>query len=448
MLDEDAGEAKEPAKEGVWEGAQAETEKQRDPPVTGEGMESAPEGDRGLSAERTGTETREEIAEPELVRPEQVNVGTDENSGTRTREDHEPGAAPDEDRGPAVDGLQVADRRQTDGAAQGTESGRRTLSVTERDDQSGTVDQTGVNKTAPEAARRTPEIPIEVDGNQIRGARILSGVKKLFEPYRSTIAGLERQVAVIRFEASPESSPDWQSRMEASRVSAEQKVKSFKYLGYEPNQIRLPSDASPAQFSDVLAQLGEDQSTSGIIVQFPPPPNLRYVVQDLAPAKDVDALVNTSPQVACATAEGIWRVVEPFTDTTDNVAVVGSRGFVGRGVVHFLQEKGVDPLQLEDGDDLTRVRDAEIIVSATGQPGILGSDHVRPYHRLVVDSGFVPRQGGISGDVRSEVYDVPQHITPVPGGIGPVEMAVLMERMTRIDVDPEIPGWRLSRRNN
>ncbi|TDD87008.1 hypothetical protein E1293_08655 [Actinomadura darangshiensis] len=320
--------------------------------------------------------------------------------------------------------------------------------VSEWDEQSGNVDQTGADETAPEGSRRTPEIPIQMDGNQIRGAKILGGVKELFEPYRSTIAGLERQVAVIRFEASPEASPDWQSRMEASRVSAEQKVKSFNYLGYEPNHILLPSDASAEQFADVLAQLGEDQSTSGIIVQFPPPPRLREVVQDLAPAKDVDALVNTSPQEACATAEGIWRVVEPFTDETHNVAVVGSRGFVGRGVVHFLQQNGIDPLELEEGDDLTRVREAEIIVSATGRPGILGSDHVRPHHLLVVDSGFVPRQGGVSGDVRSEVYGVPQHITPVPGGIGPVEMAVLMERMAKIDVDPENPGWRLTRRSD
>ncbi|WP_149826077.1 hypothetical protein [Streptomyces tailanensis] len=83
-------------------------------------------------------------------------------------------------------------------------------------------------------------------------------------------------------------------------------------------------------------------------------------------------------------------------------------------------------MELDVGDDLRRVRDADIVVSVTGTPGILGPDHLRPHHRFVVDSGFVPQpDGSVKGGVQRAAYDISQHLTPVPGGIGPVEMATL-----------------------
>jgi methylenetetrahydrofolate dehydrogenase (NADP+)/methenyltetrahydrofolate cyclohydrolase len=82
------------------------------------------------------------------------------------------------------------------------------------------------------------------------------------------------------------------------------------------------------------------------------------------------------------------------------------------------------------------------VVSAVGNPHFLTEQHIRPHHRLVVDSGFLPQDdGSIAGDIAPSARQVPQYITPVPGGIGPVEMAVLMERMVRLDVDPAREPW-------
>ncbi|MER7164910.1 tetrahydrofolate dehydrogenase/cyclohydrolase catalytic domain-containing protein [Micromonospora sp. NPDC000207] len=235
---------------------------------------------------------------------------------------------------------------------------------------------------------------------------------------------------------------DWQARTNASRISAEQKVVNFTKIGLDVDHLVLPARVAPAQFAATIKRANVDPTVTAIIVQQPVPARLRQFVQDIAPHKDIDALTENSHQQVCATAEGIWRVVQPFVRDAPAVAVVGARGFVGRGVVHRLVEHGHDPLLLDLGNDLAAVRDADIVISVTGSPGLLGLEHIRPEHRLVVDSGFVPLlDGGVAGDVSPLAAGVPQYITPVPGGIGPVEMAVLVERAVRKELAPDLPPW-------
>ncbi|MET9440159.1 tetrahydrofolate dehydrogenase/cyclohydrolase catalytic domain-containing protein [Streptomyces sp. NPDC006610] len=282
----------------------------------------------------------------------------------------------------------------------------------------------------------------------VSGRDVLAQARALYQGYRSAIEPTGMRVAIIRFTPSPEDPADWHARLEASRVSAEQKVKSFEYLGFRAEHVVLPPGAHRWQFADVLNHYSQDPKTRAIIVQYPPPQQLAPLVARMDPAKDIDALLKTrSPYPACATAEGIYRVAEPFAEDAPAIAVVGSRGFVGQGVVELLRNNGHDPITLDAGDDLRHVRDADIVISVTGNPGILGPDHLRPHHRLVIDSGFVPqRDGTVQGDVRREMYGVPQHLTPVPGGIGPVEMATLMERVIRQEVDPQVTPWKVEPR--
>ncbi|POX40886.1 methylenetetrahydrofolate dehydrogenase [Streptomyces sp. Ru73] len=279
----------------------------------------------------------------------------------------------------------------------------------------------------------------------VSGREVLGQARSLYQHYRDAVAPTGKRVAIIRFEPAATDPPEWQARLQASRVSAEQKVKSFEHLGFHADHIVLPPGAGRAQFADVLERCNQDDRTRAVIVQFPPPAHLMPLVQRMDPQKDIDALLkDRSPYRACATAEGISRVVEPFAQDNPAIAVVGAKGFVGQGVVTQLKEMGHRPVELDAGDDLRRVRDADIVVSVTGNPGILGPEHLRPHHRLVVDSGFVPQpDGSVRGDVRRDAYDIPQHLTPVPGGIGPVEMATLMERVVRKEVDPHVTPWQV-----
>ena len=278
----------------------------------------------------------------------------------------------------------------------------------------------------------------------VRGGPVLSGVHSSYDQYRPEIAAAGKKVTIVRFEAHSSSSDAWWARMEASRISAEQKVKNFSRLGFAVDHVVLPDSVSPAEFLDVIQRANEDPAVSGIIVQFPPPEQVNDSIGEIAPEKDFDALLDQeSPYSACATAEGIWRVVEPFAQDQPRIAVVGSNGFVGRGVVRMLEANGHQPIQLDINDDLNRVKEADIVISVTGKPGVLGPEHLRPEHRLVVDSGFVPQRDGgpVRGDVQLEATSIPQHITPVPGGIGPTEMAILMERAVRKEAAPDLPPW-------
>jgi methylenetetrahydrofolate dehydrogenase (NADP+)/methenyltetrahydrofolate cyclohydrolase len=254
---------------------------------------------------------------------------------------------------------------------------------------------------------------------------------------------MKKRISVIRFAAESTDPSLWQRRMQASRVSAEQKVKAFSYLGFHADHQVLAGTTSAADFAALIDSRSEDPVTAAVIVQYPPPPHLAPLVQRLAPEKDIDGLLgDRSPQRACATADGISRIVRPFAQDDPLITVVGGQGFVGGGVVRLLRDDGLRVESLDAGDDLRPVRKADIVVAATGNPHLLTDEHIQPHHRLVVDSGFMPQpDGSIAGDIAPSAQRIPQYITPVPGGIGPVEMAVLLDRIVRQEVDPGRESW-------
>ncbi|HEX3733088.1 MAG TPA: bifunctional 5,10-methylenetetrahydrofolate dehydrogenase/5,10-methenyltetrahydrofolate cyclohydrolase [Mycobacteriales bacterium] len=276
------------------------------------------------------------------------------------------------------------------------------------------------------------------------GSQLLRTIRQSFSHYQSDRRLTEKRVAILRLLAAPYHPPEVHVRAKASRISAEQKVRNLSYLGFEVNHVVLPHDISQASFADRIEDFNTDPNTLGIIVQMPVPEKFNGLIRLIKPEKDIDALLgDESPYPACATAEGIVRVVRPFTADDPTIALVGSKGFVGKGVARLLKADGITPIELDMGDDLTRIHEADIVVSSTGRPRLLGRQHLRPYHRLVVDSGFVPQADGrILSDVRREAFDIPQNITPVPGGIGPVEMAVLMERALERAPGVSVSSWQ------
>lgn len=282
-------------------------------------------------------------------------------------------------------------------------------------------------------------------GNPISGRVIAARVRQR----QPEFAAQQTTVAIVRFDAPLNSDSFEYAKFDAARTSMEQKVKSFEALGCRTEQIpNLPFDIKPPEFEAIIDRLNNDPAIKGIIVQYPVPPKCKKLVEDIAPEKDLDALAANPPFSVPATSEGIVRLVEPFA--ADAVtAVVGARGFVGRGVVSQLLDRGFEVLAIDQSnlgfipEDLLKVRDADIVVSATGQPELLDERHLTPYHRLVVDSGFIKLNEQLYGDVRNSARTIPQNYTPVPGGVGPTEMAVLMERLIRKELDPTVRAWEL-----
>ncbi|HEX6341194.1 tetrahydrofolate dehydrogenase/cyclohydrolase catalytic domain-containing protein [Umezawaea sp.] len=294
------------------------------------------------------------------------------------------------------------------------------------------------------------EVKIHIYENEVSGVEILRQVRAEYAGrFREQIVPLRKKVAVIRMKPAPSAEWQWRARMEASAVSARQKERITTALGFIPEHVELDHNIPVAEFAAVIRGYNSDPSVTAIIVQLPVRQRYRAAVNLIDPRKDIDSILGParSEFPVGATSEGVVRVAEPFLGDKPVVAVVGAKGFVGRGVVSQLGKFDVRIIELDVGDSLARVRDAAVVISVTGQEGILTPELVLPSHRLVVDSGFVPkRTGPPASDVDPRARPIPRQVTPVPGGIGPVEMAILAERLVRKELGSraEVPTWRLT----
>lgn len=306
-------------------------------------------------------------------------------------------------------------------------------------------------------------------GHQVSGRQVLREVKQQLATFQEVLKRKGTKVAIIHFEAPGEATDvNLRTRLKAAGVSTRAKLKTFRDLGVEPLEILKPWRLSEADFVATLSELNEDSSVAGIIVQHPMMPEISRNLYRIAPEKDLDTLTirteslfptpATSEAIlrtaaAFSPSEAIVRTAAPYMDDHPLIAVVGARGFVGRGVVAQFQAQGTAILALDardpgfTPDDLLQVTEADIVISAVGQPEILDERHLRPHHRIVIDCGFSPIGEEIFGDVKKSAYSIPQNITPVPGGIGPTEMAILAERLVQKEVAPDLENWALAKRS-
>jgi methylenetetrahydrofolate dehydrogenase (NADP+)/methenyltetrahydrofolate cyclohydrolase len=205
----------------------------------------------------------------------------------------------------------------------------------------------------------------------------------------------------------------------------------------------LPDTAGQAQVEALVQGLVDDPAVHGILVQLPLPADLdEDAVLALIPAdKDVDGLTVASmgrlvrglPGLVGCTPLGVMRLLERYGVATSGkrAVVIGRSTLVGLPLTLLLARKGTDAtvtLAHSRTPDLREVcREADILVGAAGQAGIITAAHVKP-GAAVVDVGVSRSAAGIAGDVLfDEVQAVAGAITPMPGGTGPMTVACLLE---------------------
>lgn len=278
---------------------------------------------------------------------------------------------------------------------------------------------------------------------QILGGKILKSVKDRCEPYRDYFRG--KLVTIVMFHPPEiETNERILSQYQAAVTSTNQKVKTFEFLDCNVNRVELPATTTEDAFTNVILNAATQENSLGIIVQNPiPERDLRKILSKIPPSLDIDAInENQATFKASATSESIARLIQSFALPDSRVAVVGAGGFVGRGVVRLLEDSQIECIKLDYGDILTRTHEADIVVSCTGEPELLDQRHILPSHRLVVDSGFIPQpDGSVKGDVNRSAYEIPQYLTPVPGGVGPLQMAVLLERIVELHLEQKLEKW-------
>lgn len=275
----------------------------------------------------------------------------------------------------------------------------------------------------------------------IAGRDILADVRRRCERFREDLAG--KKTSLIKFMPPPEADRILRAKYRAAEISATEKLKNFSFLTGAVEYRLLDENTNIIEFRQILNALNRDRDTVAVIVQNPIPLQLLPALSLLSPEKDLDGMLENNPLFpAPATSEAIARLVQSFALESSAVAVVGGRGFVGRGVIRLLEKRGINCFSLDVGDDLLGTWEADIVVSATGQPELLDERHLKPYHRLVVDAGFVPIGNNIIlGDVKRSACDIVQNITPVPGGVGPLQMATLLERLVTVAAGRSIEPW-------
>lgn len=230
-----------------------------------------------------------------------------------------------------------------------------------------------------------------------------------------------------------------------SHVYVRNKHSACAEVGVRSVRHDLPATASRGQVLDLLAQLNADPEIDGYIIQYPVPEHLDFTELLLAmdPAKDADGL---HPMNLGYLALGVPGWPRPCTPqgivellvrngvpiNGRNVVIVGRGPTVGRPLAMLLSLKeehaNATVTQCHTGTEFLPeyTRHADILVAAAGRAGMITADMVKP-GVAVLDVGISRTATGIAGDVAADVWDVAGWVAPVPGGVGPMTIAMLLQ---------------------
>ena len=231
----------------------------------------------------------------------------------------------------------------------------------------------------------------------------------------------------------------------ASQVYVGSKQKASSAAGMNGHVLRLPASASQSELLATIDRLNADPAVHGILVQMPLPRQIdeRAVIARVAPLKDVDGfhpenfglLGQGSPRFVPCTPLGIRELLlHASVETRGAHAVVLGRSLlVGKPMALLLMQKGtggdatVTVCHTATRDPAAFARQADILVVAMGRPGQVTADWIKP-GAVVIDVGIHKRDDGtLCGDVDfAGVSPVASRITPVPGGVGPMTVAMLL----------------------
>jgi methylenetetrahydrofolate dehydrogenase (NADP+)/methenyltetrahydrofolate cyclohydrolase len=225
----------------------------------------------------------------------------------------------------------------------------------------------------------------------------------------------------------------------ASHVYISLKHKAAVEAGIDARDVRLPQDASEGDVLALVDELNRDDEIDGVLVQLPLPAQIEEtrVTYAVAPQKDVDGIhpVNAgnlylgTPLHVPASPAGCMELLAAhgIDPAGEEAIVLGRSEIVGRPVAMLLLQAHatVTMCHSRTQDLASHVRQGDIVVAAVGVPGIVTPEMVKP-GAAVLDVGLTRTEAGIRGDVDPAVAEVAGHLTPMPGGTGPMTIAMLL----------------------
>lgn len=228
----------------------------------------------------------------------------------------------------------------------------------------------------------------------------------------------------------------------ASEVYVGHKAKTCEQLGVYSEVHRLPKNTEESELLVLIQRLNKDPKINGILVQMPVPEHIseKAVIDAISPDKDVDGfhpvsvgnlMIGDHSFLPCTPAGVIELIKRTGTEIAGKHAVViGRSNIVGKPVAMLLlrEHATVTMCHSRTQNMQSITSQADILVVATGRPEMVTRDFVKP-GAIVIDVGINRMENGkLKGDVNfEEVKDVAGHITPVPGGVGPMTITMLMK---------------------
>ena len=231
----------------------------------------------------------------------------------------------------------------------------------------------------------------------------------------------------------------------ASQLYVNNKEKDCEECGFLSLRFDLSEDVSEEELLGRIDKLNKNPAIDGILVQLPLPGSMneRRIIAAIHPEKDVDVfhplnvgrMVQGDPPIWPCTPAGINRILESYGIEVDGkiCVIVGRSDIVGKpmGMLLLHRNGTVIYCHRHTPDLAAMTRQADILIVAAGTPGLIRDDMVKP-GAVVIDVAMNrdPVTGKFTGDVCfDEVKELASHITPVPGGVGPMTRAMLMENV-------------------
>ncbi|MGX9705810.1 bifunctional methylenetetrahydrofolate dehydrogenase/methenyltetrahydrofolate cyclohydrolase FolD [Laceyella tengchongensis] len=226
----------------------------------------------------------------------------------------------------------------------------------------------------------------------------------------------------------------------ASESYVKGKIRASEEVGINSRLIRRESSISERELLELIETLNADPAIHGILVQLPLPDHINpdKVIATISPAKDVDGFTPVSvgnmvigqEALLPCTPHGIMHLLQrsgvPIAGK--HAVVVGRSNIVGKPISLLLQraDATVTMCHSRTADLASHTKQADILIAAVGRPEMLTAEHVKP-GAVVIDVGVNRHDGKLVGDVKfDEVKEIASAITPVPGGVGPMTIAMLM----------------------
>ena len=268
--------------------------------------------------------------------------------------------------------------------------------------------------------------------NLIDGKKISKDIKEELKEEVASLAAQGRKccLAVIQVGNDP-----------ASSVYVGNKKKACAYVGIESLAYELPEDTTEEELLSIIDQLNNDENVHGILCQLPLPKHIHedHVIKAISPKKDVDgfhpqnvgALVIGEPGFVSCTPAGIVQLLKRSNIEMEgkHCVVVGRSNIVGKPMsLLMLRENATVTICHSHTKNLKEIcKEADILIVAIGKPQYIGREYVKE-GAVVIDVGIHrDANNKLCGDVKfDEVEPIASYITPVPGGVGPMTIAMLM----------------------